>query len=447
MPGSGKVPRMEQGGSSSSASQSESTESAPREDVLDEREVALTAREEVVALREEVVALREAGVLANEQLTRLSNQRERLLARLRAANQNLVFSGLRADELAAEAAAHAARLTLSEQRFRALVDATALIVWQATPEGAIRIVSTSSWTEITGLDASANWLDAVPEDEREAVERSWTEARLKGAEWTAEHRLRRRDGRISWVQSRGTPVSEPGAPPHEWIGMLVDMTDRHRVEEAREQFVSILGHDLRSPLSAVLLSSSRLVADPKLGPVQRRAAERISVSARRMERMVHDILDFARGRLGGGIAVNVSEQDLGGITTRALEELRLAHPTRTLKLDLEGELRGRWDAERMEQVLSNLVGNAVTHGEDPIRVRLIGSGGEVRLEVHNAGLPIPPDVLPRLFEPFRSGSRKGPGLGLGLYIVAEVVHAHGGTVEVTSEEGDTCFTARLPRER
>ena len=231
--------------------------------------------------------------------------------------------------------------------------------------------------------------------------------------------------------------------------MMTDVSDRVRVEEAREQFIGILGHDLRNPLTAVMVGMDLLCG---IGEPYGSVVQRISRSARRMEVIIRDVLDFARGRLSGGIPVRIGSCDIAKIGADVVNEIKQGHPSRDIAIEATGDLIGECDAARVEQVLSNLIGNAITHGADPIRVHLVDAGDEIVMMVHTRGATIPSAMIPRLFEPYSHGVRdrdareRAEGLGLGLYIVSEIVRAHGGTVAVASAEADgTTFTIRLPR--
>jgi signal transduction histidine kinase len=167
--------------------------------------------------------------------------------------------------------------------------------------------------------------------------------------------------------------------------------------------------------------------------------------------MIEDMLDLARARLGGGIIVKREAADFKTLVERALREHQAAAPERTFDASYVGDFAGRWDPERIAQVASNLIGNALKHGTPggPVQVSLDGSErGHVTLVVKNGGT-IPPHILPHLFDPFRGAQRqsgRGDGLGLGLYIVSQIVHAHDGRVDVTTGEGEqTAFHVRLPR--
>jgi two-component system sensor histidine kinase/response regulator len=229
-----------------------------------------------------------------------------------------------------------------------------------------------------------------------------------------------------------------------------ELSERTETLRLNEMFAAVLGHDLRTPLAAVL-ASARLLQEAPSEDAVRRAAARILSSGGRMGRMIDDMLDLARARLAGGLAVRPDAADLGGLVQRVLPELQGTAPERLIELRERGDLRGRWDADRLAQVVSNLVGNAIEHGqpETSISVDLDGSGpDEVRVSVANAGA-IAPELLPRVFDPFRREARpngRTEGLGLGLYIAQQIVQAHGGTITAESGDGRTAFSITLPRE-
>jgi len=227
--------------------------------------------------------------------------------------------------------------------------------------------------------------------------------------------------------------------------------------EFRERFIGILGHDLRSPLLAISLSARAMSRYGPLTQLQQDMGQRIEQSAARMTKMISDILDLTRARLSGGIPLVLEPAHLSDVCQQVVTELSAAYPNRTIVYEEEGAAEGVWDAERLAQVLSNLVANALEHGgaDVPVFVRSLPSGELLALEVHNPGAPIPEPLLATLFEPFRraggarptQGKGRRSGLGLGLYIVKEIVEAHGGRVSVrSSQEEGTTFTVLLPRD-
>jgi signal transduction histidine kinase len=235
----------------------------------------------------------------------------------------------------------------------------------------------------------------------------------------------------------------------------------HRVTEAarerlaetlrlNELFVAVLGHDLRTPLSAISLGAAILLKRSALRPEDARAVERIASSADRIARMIGQVLDLTRSRLGGGIPVRPERLDLHELARKVVEELKLAHPAATFRLRLDGGGWGEWDPDRLAQVLSNLVGNAVQHGaKAPVTITVSGAPDVLSLSVHNSGSPIPAESMDTIFDAFRAGacsSARSTGLGLGLYITREIVRAHGGSILVRSSESEgTTFTVLFPR--
>jgi len=230
---------------------------------------------------------------------------------------------------------------------------------------------------------------------------------------------------------------------------------RAEVETRRKAvdfILGVVGHDLRNPLGAVHMSAALLHTRGGLEGWQARAVERLRSSAGRMGRIIADLLSYTRTRLGHGLPVSPRPASLETLVRKVVDELSSVNPGRTIEIDVQGDVAGEWDPDRLEQVASNLVSNAVDHGDPaaPVRVALRGEGPEVELSVSNSGPGIPPEVLEHLFEPFSRGpeatSRRSSGLGLGLYIAREIVRAHGGEVSATSGT-ETVVSVRLPRSR
>ena len=225
------------------------------------------------------------------------------------------------------------------------------------------------------------------------------------------------------------------------------------VETARNVFLGVLGHDLRSPLGAVLLSAEVLLRAGDLPPKPTKNVSRIYTSVKRSIKIVGDLLDFTRTQLGSGIPVRVDRDDLAQTCRGMVEEARAYHPDRQIDLLTEYTLPWSFDKSRMEQVIANLIGNAIQHGEagSPVTVTIKVVEGYALLSVHNAGLPIEGSAKAGLFNPLvrhlQGGVEYGAeaGLGLGLYIASAIVTAHQGSIEVESEAGrGTTFTVRLP---
>lgn len=219
-------------------------------------------------------------------------------------------------------------------------------------------------------------------------------------------------------------------------------------DRVRERFIGILAHDLRDPLSAVMMSAS-LLAEMVSGERATQLVERIARGAARIEGMIDDVLDFARGRLVGGIPVSPQLADMGQICAAAVDEALAGRSSSPVELATEGDLRGHFDPARVRQALANLLANARHHGKGaPITVRAWEADDRRHLftSVTNFGPPIPKHLLERLFDPFVREDTRGRGLGLGLYIVQQVALAHGGRVLATSsEEAGTTFTIEWPR--
>jgi signal transduction histidine kinase len=217
----------------------------------------------------------------------------------------------------------------------------------------------------------------------------------------------------------------------------------------QERFMAILGHDLRNPLNAVLMAARRL----KQANVSERWARSIDYvisGARRMARLIDHLLDLARARQAGGIPVNLAPgTDLREIVRAAVDELSAAQPRAEIVLEADEPISGAWDPDRLAQVASNLIGNAIVHGTGRVEVSVRSNGQEAILEVQNGGAPMSPSVIPHIFEAFQRPAgdlaAHGDGLGLGLFIAERIVAAHGGTIAVRSnaDEG-TIFVVTMP---
>jgi PAS domain S-box-containing protein len=228
------------------------------------------------------------------------------------------------------------------------------------------------------------------------------------------------------------------------------LAEKSRIQEFQERFLAILGHDLRNPLASIDMGAG-ILRESLSDPGALRILDRMQSSSSRMTRMIEQILDLTRSRLTGGLEMFPGPMDMRLALTRIADELRTAFPARTITLDCPS-LLGTWDRDRLEQVFSNLIGNAILHGDPntPVTVRATADANQVQVSVHNQGTAILPEVVTTLFNPFRRGERdsrtaKTAGLGLGLYISHEIVRGHGGKIDVQSTTGEgTRFRITMP---
>ena len=230
-----------------------------------------------------------------------------------------------------------------------------------------------------------------------------------------------------------------------------------RIEEARELLNGVLAHDLRSPLGAIIASIELFLRDDTMSERQTRSALMMRKSAARMRSMIDDLLDFTRTRLGTGLPMAIAQYDMASMVREVCEEQLAYHRGARLTFETRGTLTGYWDHARINQMLGNLVENAIKHGgESPVTVIAAGSDDEVTIEVRNDSGTIPAEQQETIFDPLRFAvvaketATEPPerGLGLGLYIAREIAQAHDGVIDVRSSESEgTTFTIRLPRKR
>ena len=273
----------------------------------------------------------------------------------------------------------------------------------------------------------------------------------------AEYRALRASVLRRWIEA--SPLDQPGVEDVVRFSEAIDQAVAEsvgcfhdQVEWARNLLLGMLGHDMRSPLETILMTANYLGA--------LNAGERVSVAAARlirsgaaMQALLDDLVDFNRTNLGLGLKIVPSDIDLATVMADELEQLRAGSPDRRIELAATGHTLGQWDGARLQQLLRNLVSNALKYAfpDTPVRVALRGEEAEVRLEVTNRGPTIESSTLRRIFDPLQRGRAEndgpddGGGLGLGLFIVREIAGAHGGEVEARSEGGETTFAVLLPR--
>ena len=221
-------------------------------------------------------------------------------------------------------------------------------------------------------------------------------------------------------------------------------------DQLRDRFIGILAHDLRNPLNTISVAAGHvLMASEGVDSRLHEIGGMIARSTDRMSRMINDIIELAREHLGGGIPLELEPGDLGDICREAVGELVAGHPNRNVTISCTGDLTGFWDTDRVLQAISNVVGNALQHGEDPIRVTVSEHPDRHSIEtvVTNAGRRPTPEELATIFDPLHGRRGPGSGLGLGLFIVRAVARAHGATCEVGAADDSTGFrfTIKWPR--
>lgn len=349
-------------------------------------------------------------------------------------------------------------LRLSEERFRLAAAAGETGIWEydvVTRRWSVDRRILSIWE--VPPDATPSYTDLLAKvhpDDRQAANEYFRKALTTGGEIHIEFRVAKPQGGVRWIESHGKVLLDEAGRPQRVIGTTRDVTGRHRYDEFRELLPGILAHDLRSPLTAIKMAGEQLRRTGAQGVTAERSADIILRSATQMARMIERLLEFTEARFGTGLPVDRAPTDLAEVARNVVAETRLAHPECDLHLETAGNTQGCWDAVRLGEVASNLIGNAIKHGESgkPIDVYVHGNGSDVELKVHNTGAPIPQDILPFIYDPFVGGGtlRGKPGfgasLGLGLYIAQALVQAHGGNIDVnSSKETGTTFTVHLPR--
>ncbi|HEX9288694.1 MAG TPA: ATP-binding protein [Anaeromyxobacteraceae bacterium] len=363
-----------------------------------------------------------------------------------------------------ERAELAAASLRGERRFRTLVDASAQMIWTTAPDGGV-VEDSPTWRRFTGQSLETfrgwGWLDALHPEDRERAARTCREAIAAERAYELEYRVRRADGSYMYMLAHGAPVLGSDGRVLEWVAESSDISERKRAEQmqiealhARDVFVSVASHELKTPLAAAQLQIQNVQRQLRREPAESVAhlADRVGATAASVERLgalVNALLDVSH--IASGKLVTQRERldlsELVASATRGLAETAQKRGSE-LVLDVEPGLEIDGDRLRLEQVVTNLVANAIKYGEGkPISVALRRDGGRAQLSVADQGIGIAPDDQVRIFERFERAvsARNYGGLGLGLWIVRQILDACGGSLAVASEPGKgSTFTVSLP---
>jgi sigma-B regulation protein RsbU (phosphoserine phosphatase) len=259
------------------------------------------------------------------------------------------------------------------------------------------------------------------------------------------------DGRVLWTRVGVMRARERRGYEQALQGRAAEAVGKLTVEQEaaqlREQFIAVLGHDLRNPLASIV-GAARLLRREGLTEKGMKVLQLMEASVDRMAGLIDDVMDFARGRLGSGISLHLAVTDLEPVLRQVVEELEASEPSRVIVCSFELSGPVSFDVGRMGQLVSNLLGNALAHGDPkaPVLLGAVAGPSELRIWVANKGKPIAPKAMDRLFQPFFRGEVRASqqGLGLGLHIASEIAKAHGGTLTVRSDQAETRFTLAIP---
>lgn len=349
----------------------------------------------------------------------------------------------------------------AEKRYRHLADAFPSIVWTARPDGGLDYAN-RRWHEYSGMPKDSSrgwgWLESVHPEDVGKVQTAWREAIAHQGELTAECRVRRSSGEYRWHICCATPELDGDGGLVGWVATMTDTEDLRQAISARDEFLAVASHELRTPLSTLALAVHglrRAVEAANAAEQSPKLVSKVDMAERqvvRLDKLVSALLDVTR-IVGRRVALEPVDCDLSHIARDVVERLREAAERvgSEIKLVTPGVAQGRWDPLRIDQVLTNLVSNAVRHGAGkPIELSIEMAADGVRMVVRDHGEGIPPEQLPSLFGRFQRGesSASQGGLGLGLFISRHIAQAHGGDIRVESSLGEgATFTVELPRQQ
>jgi signal transduction histidine kinase len=351
-----------------------------------------------------------------------------------------------------------AQLRQAEERFRMAIDRSSVSAFETDIEGRMTWLYNSVLQGRMGALHGRRINEMMSPEDSAALDEAQAKARLTGSRVVLHTRLYIGNQQVHRLLSYDVRRNAAGDPIG-FAGTSVDTSAIRRVEEElsravafREQLMAILGHDLRTPVSAVLGLAGLLLLDESLPPALREPLSRMQQAGRRMAELIATILDFARIRFHEALPITRSDMCLGELCRQVIDETLAGHPARRIELDECEDARGSWDRARLAQVVTNLLVNALTHGDprSPVRLQLGGDARFVTLDVINRGAPIPEARVKQLFDPFVQGDGEDPlaprrGLGLGLYIAKQIVDSHQGTLAAFSRDGETTFSLALRR--
>jgi PAS domain S-box-containing protein len=347
------------------------------------------------------------------------------------------------------------RARRNEQRFAVALRHTAVAVWECDVEGRM------TWLYNSQLKAHVDMIgkrlkDFMTPDEAAVVDAAVRKVLETDTRELFASRVTFGTDTIDMLLSLEALHDASGAIVG-LTGTSINITEATRTREKlsqavafQEQMIGVLGHDLMNPLTAIQAITRLLLGDPSALAVAGPSLTRIAQATRRMAEIIRVVVDFTRTRIHGSLPISRTDMDVGLLCKEVVDELRSAHPDHAIEIEARGDLRGAWDYVRMGQVISNLVGNALKHGDRraPVSVILKGEELGVTLAIINRGSMISAEGVERLFEPFTQGpdaATQNNGLGLGLYIVKQIVSSHGGTITAASVAGTTTLTVRLDR--